>query len=228
MNIGTAKPTQAEMAGVPHHLLDVSEPCDPWSVYRYRQAAYACIAEIAARGKVPILAGGTGLYINAVLFDFDFGEGNGEWRMENGELARNGEWRMENGELARSGEWRMENGELDFTILEMPRDKLYERINARTAAMFSGGLLDEVRALQAAGYNGEAHAPMRGIGYKESALMLRGEISEGEAIEKTAQATRNYAKRQLTWLRHQLRDIQPRIVDVSGKTAIQIVEEILT
>jgi tRNA dimethylallyltransferase len=143
------------------------------------------------------MAGGTGLYLNAVLFGFDFN----------------------------SRETKT-HANVDFTILNMPRDILYARINARMAAMFDGGLLDEVRQLNAAGYT-TAHAPMRAIGYKQAAQVISGDIPLHTAIDNAAKATRNYAKRQLTWLRHQLRDITPRTIDVTGKSAEQIAREVI-
>jgi len=75
LDIGTAKPTREERGGVPHHLLDIANPDEPFSAAQYQRLAKAAIADIRARGRVPILAGGTGFYINAVVYDTDFTQG---------------------------------------------------------------------------------------------------------------------------------------------------------
>jgi len=242
MNIGTAKPTKAEMGGIPHHLLDVVDPSEPFSVAEYQTLAVAAIKDIQARGKTAILAGGTGFYINAVLNGVDFStvvhENEFALRKHFTEVAK------EKGaeylhsllaekdpvhaaiihannvkRVARALAYCESTGKLfseynarqktrqplfhaDFYVISMPRETLYSRINARTLAMFEGGLEGEVRGLLKQGYH-EALAPMQGIGYKEVIKFLKNEYTKDETISAIQQSTRNYAKRQETWFRHQ-------------------------
>ena len=239
MDIGTAKATAAERARVPLHTLDVAEPWENYSVARYVEEASRCCDEILARGKLPIVTGGTGLYIDSLLAGRDFsGElGGGALRQAlnddydrlGGEamLARLCEVDPDRAAKLHPGDKRRIVRALEVfeatgtTITEhdertrrLPpryearrialsyadRDALYARIDRRVDDMADAGLFDEVAALLAAGLSPESTA-MQAIGYKEAVLALRGELSRSDALALIKQASRRYAKRQLTWFR---------------------------
>ena len=245
MDIGTAKPTVQEMDGIPHHLLDVALPSQPFSVADYVQLAETAIQDITARGKVPILAGGTGFYINAVIngTTFDTGESglheqDNQLREEFTALAyeKGAEYIHEKlqavdpsyaenvhpnnvKKVARALSFFHTTGKqlsmhnasqksanpkynASFCVLHMPREVLYDRINTRVIAMWDAGLPQEVENLLASGYHANLTA-MQGIGYKETIPYLQGRMSKEETIAQIQQNTRNYAKRQETWFRHQ-------------------------
>lgn len=242
MDIGTAKPTRAEMDGIPHHMIDVADPAENYSAARYRDEARAVIADIASRGHMPIMCGGTGLYIDAVTRDMSFARTPADdelrTRLEK-ELNEQGAQAMHDrlseidpstaarlhandtrrvlraleiyystgAPMSQSAERTGENRELyDLTLiaLNMPRARLYDRINRRVDIMCAQGLFEEVQGLIANGLNRECTA-MQALGYKEIAQALAGEVSREEAISNLKQRTRNYAKRQLSWLRRDTR-----------------------
>jgi tRNA dimethylallyltransferase len=236
MDIGSAKPTAAERQGLVHHLIDILEPSAEYNVVDFQSQAAGLITAINANGKIPILAGGTGLYVKALLEGYQFNKatGNDELRSSLTALAeREGSEylharlaeaapetaaRLHPHDLRRviralevhqlSGETisrqKAPTGELVYDAvvigLTMDRQKLYQRINQRVDAMVAQGLVDEVTRLLAEGVSPAAQA-MQGIGYKEIAAYCRGESDLPAAIDKTKQATRNFAKRQLTWFR---------------------------
>ena len=263
MDIGTAKPTDKEKQGIRHHLIDVCCPSDTFSVAEYKKLADAAIADVRARGKIPILAGGTGFYINAVLFDAEFedvpqaeadklrsqflGEASSHGpryihdklhavdpvsanKIHQNNIQRvctalvhfylTGEMFSVHNELQKSKPLKWKTA---FYLLEHPRAELYERINARTIKMFESGFIDEVQNLLSKGYGN--FKPMQGIGYKEAALYLNNHCTYEEMVLSMQQATRNYAKRQITWFRNQV--TWARKVQASNMTAKQIVEEIV-
>ena len=180
-NVGTAKPTQAQLERVPHHLIDILEAEEKFSVGEFVRRARPIITRLNQLGKIPIVAGGTGLYIQALVEGYELDDA---------------------GKSLVSHYKR--TGELLYTAqiygLTTERAELYNRINQRTEKMFADGLIDEVKALLASGISPKAQA-MRGIGYKEAVEYLQGGATLDETISKVAQATRNFAKRQLTWYR---------------------------
>lgn len=179
-NVGTAKPTQAELERVPHHLINILDAEEKFSVGEFVRRARPIITELNLRGKIPIVAGGTGLYIQALVEGYELGAGKSlvSHYKRTGELFYNA---------------------LVFGLTS-DRPALYDRINRRTEKMFAGGLVDEVKTLLASGIAPNAQA-MTGIGYKETVEYLQGGATLEETISKVAQATRNFAKRQLTWYR---------------------------
>ena len=233
MDIGTGKVRRDEMHGVPHHMIDVWEPEEPGSAGRFLREARAVIAAVHGRGHLPILCGGTGLYIRAVIDGLAAGTGRDpavEDMLEerlcaagsvplHAELARvdpEAADRIAPGDgfrivralgvfLATGIPFSRHQEEATvaadyrtlYVWLDRPRAELYRRIDARVAAMFAVGLVDEVRAL----------APRLGptacaaIGYRECLQHLAGEIDLPTAIGTVQHATRRYAKRQLTWFR---------------------------
>lgn len=179
-NVGTAKPAQAELERVPHHLINILDAEEKFSVGEFVRRARPIISELNLRGKIPIIAGGTGLYIQALVEGYELGAGKSlvSHYKQTGELI------------------------YDALIYGLTTDRaqLYDRINQRTKKMFASGLVDEVKNLLASGVSPKAQA-MLGIGYKETVEYLQGGATLEETISKVSQATRNFAKRQLTWYR---------------------------
>ena len=239
MDIGTAKPTPEEMRGVPHHMLDVADPREDFSAARYAEMAAACVEDIRSRGKLPVVVGGTGLYIQGLLRGTEFAAAPGdsglreeleaEYDREGGEafreklravdperaeklapgdkkrLVRAMEVFLLTGETITDHDARSRSVPPRYTAMTLAldfrdRETLYERIDCRAARMFEDGLAEEVRGLLDAGVPLEGTA-MQAIGYKETAAYLRGECSLAEAVELVQRRSRQYAKRQLTWLR---------------------------
>ena len=239
MSIGTAAPTAEEMAGIPHHMIAVADPAESWSVARYVTEADKCVQDILLRGKLPVLVGGTGLWLDALIRGTDFAQGHQgtevrqalQRRMETeGAAALLEELRQIDPETAarlhlkdekriiRALEVWQETGETitahDRRTREAPnrydavyigldfahRQDLRRRIDARVDAMVARGLLDEVRTLLSAGLPPDATA-LQAIGYKQFLAVDRGELTEAEAVEEVKLRSRQYAKRQLTWLR---------------------------
>lgn len=235
MDIGTAKITEAERRGVPHHLLDTLDVTEEASVADFQQQARDLIAEIHARGKRAILAGGSGLYVRAALDVLDFpGTDPAIRRRLEAELASVGpaplRIRLEAVDpvsAARLGDARrviraLEVHELTGrpfssfmptrqyfqpTVqigLAVDREQLRERLGRRVHSMVEKGLLDEVRRLDAAGLRLGRTAP-RALGYAQFLRVLDDAADVGQAVEETIIATRQFARRQLTWFRADLR-----------------------
>jgi tRNA dimethylallyltransferase len=253
MDIGTAKPTRAERAAVPHHLIDVSDPDDRYHAARFAREARVAIDAIRSRGRLPVIVGGTGLYIRALvrgldpappadpafrrelyaLAEVESGALHARLQSEAPALAHslhpNDHVRIVRAlELLRAGapvgtaqrRWRdapETEDEVLYVGLTLPRDVLAGRLRARAAAMIADGLADEVKKLLARGYDPSLPA-MQGIGYREMALVLRGEIDEAEALRRMQRDTVRYAKRQWTWFARET-DIQWLDVGLCGGAA---------
>lgn len=237
MNIGTAKPSISERSNIFHYLIDILEPDADFSVVDFKELASQHITEINKQGNIPILAGGTGLYVKAILEGYQFNPtpSDEKLRIELDNLAKehgnqylhdqlaqvvpSAAARLHPNDLRRviralevyylSGDTISQNKLLDqqellynavVIGLTMDRDLLYRRINQRVDIMVAQGLVDEVTMLLAQGVPANCQA-MQGIGYKEIVRHLQGEIDLATAIENIKQATRNFAKRQLTWYR---------------------------
>ena len=187
-NIGTAKPSAEELAKIKHHLVDILEPEEKFSVANFQSAASKIITDLNNKGKIPIIAGGTGLYIQALIEGYKF---------KNIDDVDN------SGKINKSLQSHFkETGELVYDAkiigLTLDRQELYKRINERTLKMFDDGLVNEVQSLLDSGVSRNAQA-MLGIGYKETLEYIDGKITLEETINKISQATRNFAKRQFTW-----------------------------
>ena len=180
-NVGTAKPSHDELARVKHHLIDILDAEQKFSMVEFLQRARQIISDLNTRGKIPIVAGGTGLYVQALVEGYDAHAGDKSFTSH----------------FKRTG--KLFYDALVFG-LTASREVLYDRINRRTQKLFDNGLVDEVKILLAAGIKPDAQA-MRGIGYKETLEYLHGDATLDETIAKVAQTTRNFAKRQLTWFR---------------------------
>jgi len=221
MNIGTAKPTVVEQKIVPHHLIDVVEPNEVFSVAQFQTLAQKCIQDIHARGKVPLLVGGSGLYIDSVLYNFHFSpKANAEYRsileqMNDDELTtilhtKNIDATMLNTKnrrhviraIERGGSSANDHVLRKNTIilgLNLERDLLKARITARVEQMFQDGFLDEVKMLsQRYGWEVEA---MSGIGYRVVKDYFDGTASEDEVKQAFIQRDISLAKRQRTWFK---------------------------
>ena len=238
MDIGTAKPTIEEMAGIPHHMLSVAEPWEDFSVGKYCAMATPIVDDILARGKTAIIVGGTGLYMDALIRGNSFApvpstgcrEKLEKLAAEEGIEAVIEKLRAVDPESAerlhpsdqkriiRAMEVYLETGEtisehnrktqeipprytpLWFALEDANRAALYERIDRRVEVMLQMGLLDEIRRLLSEGVPEKCTA-MQAIGYKEFVDALQGRSSLETATALVQQASRNYAKRQLTWFR---------------------------
>ena len=232
MNIGTAKVPVAERRGIPHHLLDVLDVTEEASVAQYQIDARAAIVDIEARGAVPILVGGSGLYVWSVLYDFEFPgtdpdvrarleqrlatEGNhvlaAELKARDPDAYEAIDPRNErrllralevieitgkpfgSGLGAEDRPWRPSS----IIGLQVPRDELIARLDARVAAMFANGLVDEVRGLVPLGIERGVTAS-RAIGYAQALDVINGTMTVAEAIDETALLTRKFARRQVGW-----------------------------
>jgi tRNA dimethylallyltransferase len=237
MDIGTSKPSAAELAAVPHHLVDICDPTDPYSAGRFLRDALQCIDAIRRRGRVPLLVGGTMLYFRALTHGLaPLPAADPQVRAALDLVAQSAGWPALHAELAardplaasriqpadgqriqRALEVLQITGErlsdlqqqsqppalrlARFALMPVSRPVLYARINARFDQMVASGLVDEVRALHARGDLDPDLPSLRAVGYRQLWQHLAGECSLEDAVAAAQQATRNLAKRQLTWLR---------------------------
>ncbi|MBQ7084637.1 MAG: tRNA (adenosine(37)-N6)-dimethylallyltransferase MiaA [Anaerotignum sp.] len=261
MDIGTAKVTPEEADGVPHYLIDEFDPDEEYNVMLFQQKAKAYMEQIWAKGKVPILVGGTGFYINALLYDNDFTETENDtsYREECYKLAqeqgpevlfeRLKEVDPEYAEIMHANNVKRVTRALEYhyltgqkfsehnaeqkeketpydaavIILNMDREKLYERIELRIDIMMEQGLLEEVKGLLDKGYTPDL-VSMQGIGYKEFIPYFNGECTLEEAVTQLKTNTRRFAKRQLTWFRRQIDGLW---VDLSKSTGEEAMADVL-
>jgi tRNA dimethylallyltransferase len=222
MNIGTAKPTTEEMQCIPHHMLDIIDPYDYYSLAEYQKTARAIMADIASRGKKIIVVGGTGLYIDALYFNFKLPELGKKHSVRRSELAVQSVEALQNSvrsnglvmptnslnkrhlinTLLRGGSpgtTGMPDGRSQIVGISPDRELLIERINTRVDDMFDRGFVDEVRSIIS--QYGEPPREFDAIGYRIIMRMLASEISEAEARELVKIANRQYAKKQMSWFR---------------------------
>lgn len=235
MNIATAKPTAQERARVTHHLLDVVWPDESYTLAEYQRDAQAAIADIWARGRLPLLVGGTGLYVRAIVDGLAIPEVPPQPTLRAGleaEAAQYGPATLverlraldpvsatriaptNTRRLIRALEVCIVSGKPFseqqgsrptpyHTValgLNMARDALYARADARIATMLAEGVVAETEALVARGYAWTLPA-MSSLGYREIVAYLRGELALSEAVMRFEQATHAYIRRQLTWFR---------------------------
>ncbi len=221
MDIATAKPSAQDQAAVKHHLIDVSTPDKPLNVSDFKRLATAAIEDISARGKLPVLVGGTGLYVDAILYDFRFNNAvdqalrdslntkpladlqamlneRGIALPENPLNKRHLIRKLETGgAVAGRGELRPNTLVLG---LQLDRQELSSRIARRIDAMWQAGVVEEARRLKV-GYPNSDLDPFKTPGYSALWQLLDGAITEAEAQAAFAQADRQLAKRQRTWFR---------------------------
>ncbi len=242
MDIGTAKILEDEKEGVKHYLIDELYPDEEYSAAVFKNKAKEYSDEIYQKGKIPILAGGTGFYINAFVNDTNFDEIQNDYTYRN-ELQKIADekggdflfamlekcdpksckaihpnnvkkviraleyFKLTGKPISEHNEQERLNKSpynVAFFILNMDRELLYERINKRIDIMLENGLVSEVSGLL------EKYSPelvsMQGLGYKEIVAYLNGKISFDEAVYILKRDTRHFAKRQLTWFKHQAKD----------------------
>ena len=235
MDIGTAKITREEMQGIPHHMISVADPLKDYSVGEYAKAAEIAIKDVISIGKVPFIVGGSGLYIDSILYPLTFGSNkNNSIRLElQRELEENGAEYMhaklaaidpEDAEKIHpnntkrvlraleiyqvTGNCKSEMKEVVkpmkydclMIALDIDREELYCNINNRVDKMMQDGLLDEISKLNTMGIDFSKQS-MQAIGYKEFENYFNGTISIDDTVEIIKKNTRNYAKRQITWLK---------------------------
>jgi tRNA dimethylallyltransferase len=256
MDIGTAKPSRAEQAAVPHHLIDLVEPTESYSAGRFRRQAIAAVEEIFARGKQPLLVGGTMLYYRALAHGIDdLPEADPGIRAQlDAEAAAKG-WPALHTELATvdpktaarlapNDSQRIQRalevfratgspisafqsarqaslpfGLKAFALLPADRAALHRRIAKRFDSMLGAGLIDEVEALRKHHCLTAALPSMRCVGYRQVWDYLEGTIDRPALREKGIIATRQLAKRQLTWLRSlpDVEGLDPQAPDTGHK-----------
>lgn len=235
MDIGTAKPTPEQQAAVPHHLIDIVDPAQDLSLAQVQRMAYDAINAIHARGKLPLLVGGTGQYISAIIDGWSIPAvpPNDALRAEleafaaeHGAQALHDRLRALDATAAdaipyqnirrvvRALEVCIEAGQpiselqrkspppYDVRVdgLTLDRDELYAQADARVDQMIAAGFVDEVHRLLAMGY-ARTLPSMSGLGYRELAAHLAGEIPLDEAVTLTKNATHDFIRRQYTWFR---------------------------
>ena len=227
LDIATAKVTNEEKENIHHHLIDIKEISEDYTVYDYQKDARKKIDEIIKKNKTPIIVGGTGLYIKAALYDYKFNEEKNKLTYDNIEtnevykellkvdektnihpnnrkrIIRALNYYNENNEPLSSKE-KTDKLLYDtlFIGLTTNRANLYEKINKRVDKMIDEGLLEEAKKIYET--NIRTKAVLTPIGYKELFPYFENKQTLEEAIDKIKQKSRNYAKRQYTWFNHQL------------------------
>ena len=226
LDIGTAKASPEEQAAAPHHLIDVREVTETYSAYDFVKEASQAIEEIQGRGHLPIIAGGTGLYVQSLLEGYHLGgdvahedilayreslspltdeelfELVAKEGMEIPQINRRRAMRaLEIAHFCQDLENQSPAYEPYIICLDDDRQALYDRINRRVDLMVEQGLLEEAQWL----YDNHPEVQAaKGIGYKELFPYFKGEQSLEEALEQLKQNTRRFAKRQLTWFRNRM------------------------
>jgi tRNA dimethylallyltransferase len=236
MDVGTAKPARGVLEAIPHHLVDVCDPTEAYSAGRFRRDALRLVAEIRARGHVPLLVGGTMLYFRALTRGIaPLPEANPAIRERIDAQARESGWPALHAQLAArdpeaaarirpadgqriqralevleltgqplSGLQRLaEPASMSFatySLLPVDREELYQRIDRRFLEMIQAGFVEEVRSLRKRGDLRADLPSMRAVGYRQLWSHLAGECDLDTAIAAGQRATRNLAKRQLTWV----------------------------
>lgn len=235
-DIGSAKPTYTERQKIPHYLIDVADPVEGFSVARFQQLAKAAIEDISRRGKLPIMVGGSGLYVDSVLFDYDFTAprpgSDREWLdglaveqllriakernlQVSTDSARNHRRLIRliesNGAISSRSEFR------DNTLLfglRLAREDLKQRIEARVEKMIELGLEREAKQLsERFGWDIE---PMKGVGYREWKGYFEGRISLNDVTAEIVKSNMKLAKKQRTWFR---RDVYKSLIQWLDNTS---------
>jgi len=260
MDVGTGKPTRVERAALPHHLLDLIEPDERYHAARFRREAIESIDLIRERGKLPVVVGGTGLYVRALLKGLDPAPpadpalrarmealaaemGVAALHARLAALDPDAARRLHPNDRVRiiraiekhgrgsggGGGWARAVPPWSVLLfgLRQERNALNRRLEERARGMLSGGMMEEVKRLLAAGYDDKTPG-MAGIGYRQFAAVAKGRMTEAEALGLMVRDTRRYAKRQMTWFAREP-DIRWLDVDEMGGpegTAERVVKEI--
>lgn len=249
LDIGTAKPDLAERGLLPHHLFDILDPDQPFNATDFQLRADAVITEIHGRGALPLVVGGTGLYLKALLFGLcRMPEIEPEIRIQlesrlecEGSESLHAELSRHDAAMAarlaprdktrvlraleivlatgKSISYFQEQHKFSaprykflHVFLDLDREQLYQRINHRVEMMIETGLRNEVQGLLEKGYSPELK-PLQSIGYRQMIDHLAGRLTLDQAVADTQQATRRYAKRQLTWFRNDKDTLRVEVAD---------------
>lgn len=244
MDIGTAKPDKNILEAIKHHMIDIVDPSDNFNVTQYSKLAAKIILDVFKRGKIPVLMGGSGLYISSIINPLFTGPAkNGEYReILEEEVKIYGKKylheilskidpisasKIEPNDLRRiiralevyksSGKTisclqkktSNSNAKFNYQIMGLKRDRklLYEIINLRVDKMVKDGFIEEVKMLRDMGYKEDLNS-MQGLGYKQINKYLNGVYTKEEAIDLIKIETRHYAKRQMTWFKNKIENIQ--------------------
>lgn len=249
LDLGTGKVTEAEMGGVPHHLLDVVEPNESYSVAQFQKDAYAAIDDILARGKVPLLVGGTGLYVRAVAEGYTFrdsqpnptlraeleqksaGELYAMFQEKTGRTLSGGEENNRH-RLVRTMEKILSGEDLTeapraprYQVLQLgmtyPREELCRRIDERLLRRLDDGMVEEVARLQEEGAT-DAFLEGLGLEYRYILWYLTGKLPSKEAlIDELGRAIKRFAKRQMVWFQ---KDRDVLWLDTAGDPLAQAIQ----
>ena len=244
MNIGTAKPNINILNDIKHHMIDIVDPSNNFDVIKYSELAAKIILDVFKRGKIPILAGGSGLYISSIINPLFAGPAkDSEYRKileEEAKIYGNkylydklskidpvSASKIEPNDLRRiirvlevykstgktisylQKKASTKNTIFNYQIIGFKRDRenLYQRINLRVDKMIKHGFIEEVKTLRKMGYKEDLNS-MQGLGYKQINKHLNGVYSEEEAINLMKIETRHYAKRQMTWFKNKIENIE--------------------
>lgn len=232
MDIGTAKVTEEEKEGIKHYMIDIKDVNEDYSVYDYQKDARKILDNLLLNNKNIIIVGGTGLYLKALLYNFEFKENNNKkdfskytneklYNMvlkidKDTKIHINNRQRLESF-LNNHEEKPSESNKILYNAkmigLTRPRDELYKAINNRVDKMIENGLIEEARYF----YDNNIHSKAinTAIAYKELYMYFDGKISKDDAIELIKKRSRNYAKRQYTYFLHQL-DVNWFNIDVNN------------
>ena len=228
LDIATAKVTEKEKEGIPHHLFDIKNIDEDYTVFDYQKDARAIIDDIISRGKTPVIVGGTGLYIKALLYDYKFEEEsnnlNNYDNIDTKELYERlikidpksnihinnrkrivralNYYEANNKPMSEKEKTDKLLYNVKFIGLTTDRTTLYDRINKRVDLMLKSGLIEEAKKIYNTGIRSKA--VMTPIGYKELFLYFDSSITYDDAIELIKQRSRRYAKRQYTWFNNQM------------------------
>ncbi len=226
LNIGSAKITKEEMGNIPHHLLSIKEPYEQYTVSDFKKDCNNKIQEIKNKNKLPIVVGGTGLYINAIIYNYSLLDQKEDLDLKDKlqnysneklysivkqacddqgiEIHINNKKRLLSyaykvlKNIPLKENLKMKNCQI--ISLSMDREKLYNNINNRVDQMINDGLVKEVKQFDSSWPSQTA------IGYKEVHLYLQNKLTYEEMIDKIKQNTRNFAKRQITWANNQIKE----------------------
>jgi len=244
MDIGTAKPDKRILKAIKHHMVDIVAPSENFDVIQYSKLASDAISDVFERGKIPILAGGSGLYISSIinpLFegparDIEYRETLEEEAKIHGkkylydklsEIDPISASRIKPNDLRRiiralevykstgkpisylQKKSSVSSAKFNYQIIGFKRDRenLYQRINMRVDKMIKDGFIEEVKMLRERGYKENINS-MQGLGYNQINKHLDGVYSKEEAIDLIKIETRHYAKRQMTWFKNKIENIQ--------------------
>lgn len=236
MDIATAKVTTCEMQGIKHHMIDIKNVNEDYSVYDYQKDARKILDELLKKNKNVVIVGGTGLYLKALLYDYRFNKNDNKKDFssysneelynlvksidKDTKIHKNNRQRMEsylNNHDKKENKYgnKLLYENVKIIGLTRPREELYNAINKRVDKMLDDGLIKEAKAFYDKKINSKAINTA--IGYKELYMYFDGKITKDEAVELIKKRSRNYAKRQYTWFNNQM-NVKWFLVDVNNFT----------